>query len=862
MKAFTTLLVEDNPVTRKLYRVSLEIEGHRVLDAENGASALALALDNRIDLVLQDLRLPDIDGLELAERLRALPGNGDLPIVAITGFTPSDEADRQRLKVRFTDVAVKPVEPKRLVELARIHARPRGHVVETDESRKRVLLVDDDPLQRKLLELCVRDAGYEPVSVEDGERALDVLGKESFDAVLSDVLMPAMDGFLLCLNVRKRPELAAVRVILFSSSYVEAEDEALARRLGASAYVVRSSGFDDALSALEASMRSPAPVLAEDPEVLERAYFPFALERQRRMISSLAGKVALQSTAVNVLGHVTDSLAKHADAEDALGDVLAYCLDAAGLAVGAIYLFDAAERAVVRTDIGRLGTDELSSFFGHPELLDRVRTGLDLLALPSRDVDATVADEVLRRSGLSAALLVRIRTGGESSGALFMGAKDSAMVPEEWRALVHNVAVQLGQALSVSKAFTRIAAAERANMVAERLASLGTLASGIAHEINNPLTYVLANLETATTLIEGDFDETRRNALGELLRETLEGAERMRRIVHELRLFSRVEDEAVGGIDLHDTIDRVVTMVGNEVRHRAKLVREYSTIPLVAATSSRASQIVGNLLVNAAQSIPEGRAEHNEIRVRTWVEAVPAASGTSLERSADGPKREHRSNQVVVLSISDTGAGIPEDLHRRVFDPFFTTKPVGKGTGLGLSICHKIVRELGGELTLVSAPGQGTTFRVALPAWSADDAPRLLAPLANGLDAPGKKRGRVLVVDDEQAVCRLVARTLGRDHEVLAFTSANEALARVFSEDSFDAIVCDLMMPETTGMDVHDELVKRGHPLAGRILFLTGGAFGDRATTFLEDMARPRLYKPFSSNELRSAVQALVELTR
>ena len=475
MKPITALLVEDNPVTRKLYRISLEAEGYRVLDAEDGASALELARTNELDLVLQDLRLPDIDGIDLAERLHALSGNWDLPIVAITGFTPSDEDDRKRLAERFADVAVKPIEPRRLLELARIHVRARSRIAPHGESRKRVLLVDDDPLQRKLLELCARDAGYETLTVDDGHRAIEVLEREPFDAVLADVLMPTMDGFLLCLNVRRRARLANVAVVLFSSSYVEAEDERLARRLGASDYVVRTSGFDQALSALATSLKTPPPALTEDPDALEKAYFPFALERQRRMISSLAGRVALQSTTVNVLGHVTDSLAKHANAEDALGDVLAYCLDAAGLAVGAIYLFDSAERAVVRTEIGRLGTTELSTFFGHPDLLERVRTGLDLLAIPSRDVEPSVADQVLERSGLSAALLVRIRTGSESSGALFMGANDSAMVPEEWRSLVHNVAVQLGQALSVSKAFTRIAAAERANMVAERLASLWSL---------------------------------------------------------------------------------------------------------------------------------------------------------------------------------------------------------------------------------------------------------------------------------------------------------------------------------------------------------------------------------------------------
>ena len=236
-------------------------------------------------------------------------------------------------------------------------------------------------------------------------------------------------------------------------------------------------------------------------------------------------------------------------------------------------------------------------------------------------------------------------------------------------------------------------------LTTERMASLGTLAAGVAHEINNPLSYMLSNLrfvedELGAALAEGSEGMTgaRGQEVRDALKEAIVGVNRVRDIVGDLKSFSRGSNDALEAVELHTVLDSCVNMAGSEIRHRARLVKEYGALPPVHGNESRLGQVFLNLLVNAAQAIPHGNERVNEIRLTTAFE-----------------------EGWVVVAVRDTGAGIsPENLHR-LFEPFFTTKPVGVGTGLGLSICNGIITALGGRITVESEPGQGTTFRVFLP---------------------------------------------------------------------------------------------------------------------------------------------------
>ncbi|MBI2392634.1 MAG: PAS domain-containing protein [Deltaproteobacteria bacterium] len=366
-------------------------------------------------------------------------------------------------------------------------------------------------------------------------------------------------------------------------------------------------------------------------------------------------------------------------------------------------------------------------------------------------------------------------------------------------------------------------------LLADRMASVGTLAAGVAHEINNPLAYVIANIDIAS-------GEVRRLGLPSLgptldaLAQTKEGASRVRRIVGDLKTFSRADDAVRERVDLRDVVESSINLAMNEIRHRAQLTRDLGPVPRVDANAGRLGQVAVNLLVNAAQAIPEGAADRNEIRVRTRTDETGRA----------------------VLEVEDTGPGMPPEIKHRIFDPFYTTKPIGEGTGLGLTICHGIVSGLGGTIEVESDVGAGSTFRVVLPPAAESERPDRVISSSPG--APVARRGRVLVIDDEPMIGKAVQLMLHDVHDVTPLVSAREALARLEKGERYDAIICDLMMPEMTGMDLHAEVVRRFPEMGPRFVFLTGGAFTARARAFLEQSPNPRLEKPFEAAALIEAI--------
>jgi PAS domain S-box-containing protein len=261
---------------------------------------------------------------------------------------------------------------------------------------------------------------------------------------------------------------------------------------------------------------------------------------------------------------------------------------------------------------------------------------------------------------------------------------------------------------------------------ADRMASMGTMAAGVAHEINNPMAYVTTNLSFALDELQRRGGGSTDDEVQQALHEALEGAERVRHIVQSLKTYSRAEDETVVPVDVERALDAALSMARAEMRPRAELVRTRGGVPLVSGQESRLVQVFVNLLTNAAQAIPAGDPERQRIEVATSVD----------------------SEGQVVVAITDTGTGISPDHLARLFDPFFTTKPVGEGTGLGLSICHGIITGLGGRILVQSRLGAGSRFEVRLP---------VRAPVAPGTSefhapvppAPASANApRVLVVDE------------------------------------------------------------------------------------------------------------------
>lgn len=369
----------------------------------------------------------------------------------------------------------------------------------------------------------------------------------------------------------------------------------------------------------------------------------------------------------------------------------------------------------------------------------------------------------------------------------------------------------------------------------ERLAALGRLAAGMAHEINNPLAFVSLSAESLARRIEpllGDDDEA--DEIRALIDNVSRGTARVSAIVRDLKAFSRDGENERAPVDLEQTLSSAVRMVQHEIAPRARLTRETQGMPMVLGSAGKLEQVFVNLLMNAVQALPEERIGH--IVLRAYADATHAH-----------------------VQVKDDGIGIaPENVHR-AFDPFFTTKPVGVGTGLGLSICHGIVTATGGSIRLESEEGRGTTVHVSLPRAVTSTASH--APATGG--APIAARSHILVVEDQAPLARTLAKALGERHQVTLAVGVREAIAALDQHGlAFDVVLCDMLMPDGTGMDVFEHACVGPPGLSDRFVFMTGGAFLPSLAAFLERVPNPTIDKPFGLPALEALLAQVVESRR
>lgn len=370
----------------------------------------------------------------------------------------------------------------------------------------------------------------------------------------------------------------------------------------------------------------------------------------------------------------------------------------------------------------------------------------------------------------------------------------------------------------------------------ERMATVGTLAAGVAHEINNPLTWVIANLDAIdrelSSIPTGDPDALEQVA--KMIAEAQQGADQVKRIVRDLLTYSRSQPEQLESVDVHEALDIAVNIATNQFKYRAHLVRDYGYVPAVVADESRLTQVLVNLIVNAAQAIPERR-EHGkdgEIELSTAIDP-------------DGRVR---------ITVKDNGLGMPDAVKARVFDPFYTTKPVGVGTGLGLSISNNIIRSFHGEIQIESEEGRGTRVSVVLPA----------APEVSGaydfIDDEDDEvdRARVLVLDESGQLGRPLSRMLGPRYEVVSLRNGRDAFAILDDGERIDAVLCGMRLLDMSGMEFHRGIMRVAPHLVGRVAFITSGDFDDDSES-VERNGLPTIATPIEPSMLRELVQRLVE---
>jgi len=966
------LLVEDNPITRKLVRVGMQQAQIELGEAGDGAAALELIRQRRPDLILMDLLLPDVDGFVLVQRLREMTELRTVPILAFSGLL--SQLDEKRVaESGFTDFVTKPIEPLKLVRIVRAHL-PTADVADVAQrspgANRKIVLADDDDVQRKLSVFKLTRLGYDVVDVPDGQAALEAARTTRPDAIITDAMMPVLDGFGLCAAVRKDVALKNLPIVLCTSTYVDDADRDLARLAGANQYVIRTPDLREMISALEqvlaeSSASAPAAVVQGPEFERERASRTMVqLERQAAAAASARQQCAMLSAELAVLNAISEAITQDQDIDQVLRDILSACCDAGGVSIGALYLKggDAPTRTIVVGGHASRHRTAAENFVG--DLSKLCNDGNPRACVITRSNGTPAERDWLETSGLESALVVPLQHKGDSLGAMMMmseiadlgiddrlvfaeavghqvsvalaltqafdDAETAARVAREHAGLLESVFTSISDPILVvdaqgraemwnsaadallgsrptddgvtfeewsrkmpvlhqdqSTAFTaderpvmralagesvgRVRAfmtspgkpdgawvsvsarplrdekgfvtgavavyrditaernAQEQLMISDRMASIGMMAAGVGHEINNPLSAVVANLQMAAAEIKALVPEVA-SQLGDLpaeISEALEAAQRVRQIALDLKVFSGGQAEAAHALNVEDVLDSSVRMGWSEIRQRARLVKRYGNVPRALGAESRLGQVLLNLIVNAAQAIPEGQPEKNEIRLITRV---------------DDQDR-------IVIDIEDTGSGIAPHVMKQLFTPFVTTKPVGIGTGLGLSICQRLMTAMGGSIWAESTVGVGTVFHVALP--RAQAAPKTASAVRR--QESETTRARILVIDDEDMIGMILKRAL-KGHDVTAMSSAKDALAKLAEGARYDAILCDLMMPAMTGMEFHAALTRQYPDQARALMFLTGGAFSQETAAFLASVPNEQLEKPFDIARLKEKI--------
>ncbi|HLJ22929.1 MAG TPA: ATP-binding protein [Candidatus Acidoferrales bacterium] len=501
-------------------------------------------------------------------------------------------------------------------------------------------------------------------------------------------------------------------------------------------------------------------------------------------------------------------------------------------------LLDSIESGVLLLDAqGRIlkASDRLAAIFGFES-----RRLLELGTIGAL-IDS-VAYHLVRPAETAARWREHVRRGDEASWDEFELLRPSRKIVERFARPLHKPdGTRLGW-LEVYRDITGQRMIQSKLLQTEKMAALGQIVSGIAHELNNPLT----SIQGYAQLLLGRGSTADR--AGDAQRISQE-AKRAGRIVKNLLLFARETKPERSAVNLNEVIERTLSLRAYELKLQnidLELVLDPG-LPQTLADAAQLQQVVLNLIVNAEQAIVAGRGEtirNGRILIRT--------------RRLAGDR--------VAMEIMDDGQGIAPENVARIFDPFFTTKPPGVGTGLGLSIAYGIVQEHGGEVSVESLLGRGTTLTVELPALTASGLEFVAAQSAarartlavvprespERAAAPG---ANILVVEDEPTVAALIADVLtDAGHQVDTLLDSRAALGQI-AEKTYSLVICDLKMPYVDGPELYRALVRQENPMQHRVLFVTGDTMGPRTLEFLKSSGLPYLAKPFLVEELKEAVR-------
>ncbi len=686
-----------------------------------------------------------------------------------------------------------------------------------------ILIVDDDEDHLALLAQQLTGQGHRIQTLSDPFKALDALARFTPDVVLLDQRMPGLSGLDICRRIRALPDHEFLPVILLTND----------ASLDVSAAAV-AAGVNDFLD-----KSAPSEIL--------RLRITAAL-RAKRLADLAARRFEEQSYLARVAEDLANSLA-----EDAL---LATAARAIGrFEVSALYVIVLSEQE----------RPQLLSFGVDPVEIDRerldtllhlaqsaLRTNLhpDEVALQHLPVDwppsvgRPLIHRVLRANPRPRVWLAIEPTHplDDDELRLFDAVTDRLAAPLENARLYAKVSAAHEE---IAATLEKLRQAQASLVHTEKMASIGQLAAGVAHEINNPLAFVISNLnvlrEYARDLAqivrfyrrEVRSDGTHPSTLDpeflisdleSLISESLEGSNRVHGIVKNLKSFAHSGTGTYEEVEVQSAVESTLNLLGGELKQRCVVYRDIQPVSSVRGDRGKLNQVFLNLIVNASEAIPTGR------EGRLWV-------------------RLFMESNEVVFQVEDNGTGIPPAVRAKIFEPFFTTKPVGRGTGLGLAITDEIIRQHGGRITVDTEEGRGTTFTVRLPARDTRPMPsiELHAP-------PDDPTAVALFIDDERFLLNAFKRAFGKSSQIRLAQGGEEGIRLLEEHPDVDVVFCDLLMPRVSGMEVYQWVCEHRPDLVDRFVILTAGANDDKYREFLQTTRLPVIHKPFSVHEVQETI--------
>ena len=670
--------------------------------------------------------------------------------------------------------------------------------------KRTILIVDDDPTNRYMLRSLLEGHGFQVAEAPGGEQALAIARRGVPDAVVTDLLMPGMDGYSLCRAWVGDPVLSSKPFLVYSATYTETKDRQLALDLGAVAFLAKPMEPDELVAAVQAALdraeggHVPIPAVQAD-EFIER----YASRLQAKLI----GKIEqLASTQQAFVDYVTRSEA----------------------------ILDAAADAIISIDREfriRSWNYSAEKLLGYSEA--------EALGQPFAML---IPDDQKHQTLLDFEAADRNRT---------VRRKESQWLHKDGRLLEVAVATTLlGQPIGFVAVVTDMSAARREAAqkkkledqleLAQRLESVGRLAGGVAHDFNNLLTVILFH----ANVIETELGSAA--ALGEDARWIREAAERATTLTRQLLAFSRRQTIKPEVLNLNETVRSMEKMlrrlIGEDIDLRVGLAADLAS---VEADVSQVEQVILNIAVNARDAMPEGG------------RLVIETSNTEVDEAEAARRPPMRAGRYVMMTFADTGTGMDDNTRTHAFEPFFTTKEFGKGTGLGLATVYGIVKQSNGFIWLDSEPGAGTTLRVFLPRM---DRPTTSRRLETGERADRRGAGEtVLVVEDDDMVRKLARRILERaGYRVLEAADGGEALlVAESSNDRIDLLLTDVIMPSINGRELARRLLASRPTM--KVAFTSGYTDDVIARHGVLDPGVSLVEKPFSAHSLTRVVRDVLD---